>query len=77
LHGECIFGKLDDAVELFNEVRQKGLPLNVVTYTAIISGLSKEGRSEEAFKLYDEMTEAGLTPDDRVYTSLVSSLHKA
>uniref|UniRef100_A0A2P2NY29 Pentatricopeptide repeat-containing protein n=1 Tax=Rhizophora mucronata TaxID=61149 RepID=A0A2P2NY29_RHIMU len=77
IHGECSFGKLDEALRLFAKIRGKNLTtLSLATYAAMISGLSKEGRSEEAFKLYDEMIEAGFTPDDRVYTSLVGSLHK-
>ncbi|KAF4385209.1 hypothetical protein G4B88_026492 [Cannabis sativa] len=45
--------------------KKKKKKKNVVTYTAIISGLSKDGRRDEAFRLYDEMKQADLTPDDR------------
>ncbi|KAF4355586.1 hypothetical protein G4B88_026872 [Cannabis sativa] len=48
-----------------HEKKKKKKKKNVVTYTAIISGLSKDGRRDEAFRLYDEMKQADLTPDDR------------
>ncbi|PON45015.1 Pentatricopeptide repeat [Trema orientale] len=73
-----IVGKSDEALKLFNEMARRGLfKGGVVTYTAVISGLSKDGRTDEAYRLYDEMIKAGLTPDDRVYTWLVRSLHTA
>lgn len=68
---------MDRALELFNEMPQRELNRNVVTYTAMISGLSKYGRADEAFKLYDEMKAAGIEPDDRIYSSLTGSLHGA
>jgi pentatricopeptide repeat protein len=75
-HGHCVSGKLDVAQKLFEEMKQKGANKpNVVAYTALISGLAKEGRSEEAFELYDDMLGAGLTPDDSLYSALVGSLH--
>ncbi|KAK2999275.1 hypothetical protein RJ639_023470 [Escallonia herrerae] len=55
---------MDEALKLFNEMPERGVDRNLVTYTVMISGLSKKGRSDEAFKLYDEMREAGITPDD-------------
>ncbi|KRG90304.1 hypothetical protein GLYMA_20G081700v4, partial [Glycine max] len=67
---------VDEALKLFNEMLVKGIRGNVKTYTAIISGLSKEGRADEALKLYDEMMRMGLIPDDRVFEALVGSLHK-
>lgn len=48
----------------------KGLVPNVVTYTAVISGLSKEGRSGEALRLYNQMIEAGVIPDAAAYSAL-------
>ncbi|CAJ1968057.1 unnamed protein product [Sphenostylis stenocarpa] len=76
IHGECIVGKVDEALKLFNEMLVKGIRGSVKTYTTIICGLSNEGRADEAFKLYDEMLRMGLTPDDRVFAALVGSLHK-
>ena len=66
---------MGDARKLFDEMPQRGLARNVISYTAMIAGLSKEGRSEEAFRLYDEMKSEGISPDDTMYSSLVGSLH--
>ncbi|KAK4345732.1 hypothetical protein RND71_035908 [Anisodus tanguticus] len=42
VHRECISGKVDAALNLFNEMPIKGLVPDVVSYTTMISVLSKE-----------------------------------
>lgn len=68
---------MDEATRLFDEMGSKGLVQNVVSYTAMISGLSKAGKSNETFELYGEMKRKGYKIDKRVYTALVQSLHSA
>ncbi|KAF9598218.1 hypothetical protein IFM89_025919 [Coptis chinensis] len=52
---DCIVGEVDVALKLFSEMQEKGLVRNVITYTTMILGLSKEGRSDEAFQLNEDM----------------------
>jgi pentatricopeptide repeat protein len=66
---------VDEAMRLFSEMGLKGLDQNSVTYTVMISGLSKAGKSDEAFGLYDEMKRKGYTIDNKVYTALIGSMH--
>ena len=73
IHGHCVHGKLDVAVKLFEEMKDKVVGPTVVTCTALISGLSKEGRSDEVFRLYDEMLATGVAPDDSMYSSLMGT----
>ncbi|KAK9723976.1 hypothetical protein RND81_05G038500 [Saponaria officinalis] len=70
----CIITKCTPYINLYIKCTYQLSP-NVVTYTVMISGLCKEGRSDKAFKLYDQMIDAGFTADSKVYISLVGSLH--
>lgn len=44
----CKDRMVDDALQLFNEMTQKGVPVNVLTYSSLIHGLCNFGREKEA-----------------------------
>lgn len=56
--GYCKKMKIEDAVDLFREMRLKGL--NVVTYTSMLQGLLQGGRCFDARMLFDELRAAGI-----------------
>ena len=55
---------------------QRGLQPDVVTFTAMINGLCKEGKMEEANGLFELMNQGGLQPDVVTFTTLISGLFK-
>ncbi|KAL7594036.1 hypothetical protein Lser_V15G31649 [Lactuca serriola] len=52
-------GSIEEANKVFNSMNTK----NVITWTAIIKGYAKNGKSTESLKLYNEMIKNGTKPD--------------
>jgi pentatricopeptide repeat protein len=59
------------AMRLKWEMLDEGVALDEVTYTALLSGLSKAGQSVDAEGFLHEMVEAGLEPDNTTYTMVI------
>ena len=49
-----------------------GVPADVVSYTIVISGLSRNGRLGDAMRWLDRMVGAGVRPDAMCYNTLVA-----
>lgn len=49
-------GFLDQAVELFDEMRAQGIQPNVMSYTALIGACRVAGEPERGWVLFSEMT---------------------
>ncbi|KAL6970677.1 hypothetical protein U1Q18_030371 [Sarracenia purpurea var. burkii] len=67
LYSKC--GTLELATSVFNHMKNK----NVVTWTAMLVGLSQNGRAEDALKLFREMQEEKVTANIFTLVSLVHS----
>ncbi|KAK8968776.1 putative pentatricopeptide repeat-containing protein [Platanthera guangdongensis] len=67
MHARC--GNLSRAREIFNEMPDR----NIVSWTAIISGLGMHGHGESALKLFDEMLLQGFRPDGALMVSVLSA----
>ena len=48
IYGFCRVGILDDVVKIFNQIKEKELSPNVITYTTMIKVYYKEHRVDEA-----------------------------
>ncbi|KAF5459941.1 hypothetical protein F2P56_019847 [Juglans regia] len=44
---------------------------NIVSYNAVISGLSLHGLASQAFKMFEEVLEKGLVPDESTFSALL------
>ncbi|KAF2291770.1 hypothetical protein GH714_035538 [Hevea brasiliensis] len=62
--------KMDDALELFDRLCQKGYEPNQWTYDILVHGLFKHGRKDEARKWVDEMFRKGFDPTHCTYQLL-------
>ncbi|GJU90183.1 putative tetratricopeptide-like helical domain-containing protein [Tanacetum coccineum] len=71
-----LYRMVDDALRLFNEMTEKGIHANVITYTSLIHGLCNFGRESEAARMLIDMEEKGVPPDARTYTTLVNTFCK-
>ncbi|KAL9421942.1 hypothetical protein AB3S75_034253 [Citrus x aurantiifolia] len=58
-----LVGRVEEAYEMLMNVKNDGLKLDVYTYTAVMDGFCKVGRSNEAMELLNEAIERGVTPN--------------
>ncbi|KAI3901602.1 hypothetical protein MKW92_039954 [Papaver armeniacum] len=70
IHGRG--GKVDNAMELFGEMRETGVKLNVMGCTCLIQCLGRAKRVEELVKVFKYAVERGIQPDDRLCGCLLS-----
>ncbi|KAK9748929.1 hypothetical protein RND81_02G091000 [Saponaria officinalis] len=59
----CKFNSVEDAIKLFQEMKDCGLQPDVFTYTALISGCCRIGDVDTAMTLVDVMEAQGVLPD--------------
>ncbi|XP_073045069.1 uncharacterized protein [Primulina eburnea] len=80
IHHLCKFRRVDDALELFEKMRdgELGIEPDLVTFNTLINGLCKVGRQEEGLKLMERMMLEGKCPPDTItYNSLIDGFCKA
>ncbi|KAL2901465.1 hypothetical protein RDABS01_026547 [Bienertia sinuspersici] len=65
-------GKVDRAMELFEEMSDIGVELNVMGCTCLIQCLGKAKRIDELVRVFDVSIERGIKPDDRLCGCLLS-----
>lgn len=58
VNGYCANGRVDDALRLFRQMPSR----DVISWTCIISGLDRNGRSEQALVLFHDMVASGVRP---------------
>ncbi|KAL0406031.1 UNVERIFIED_CONTAM: hypothetical protein Slati_3917000 [Sesamum latifolium] len=72
IHGLCLKGKLDragravDGVHVLMAMEERGYRANEYGYSALISGLFREGKSEEALKFWGKMIDKGCKPNTMI-----------
>ncbi|KAG9451327.1 hypothetical protein H6P81_011292 [Aristolochia fimbriata] len=67
MYSKC--GCLDEAYRVFKETDTR----NVVTWSAMISGLAMNGHGKEAITAFKEMLEMGVMPDEQTFTAVLSA----
>ena len=60
-------------LQLCDEIRQQGLQLNVITYSAVVCACGKCRMPVRALQLFNEMQQQGLQPNAIPYTAVVSA----
>ncbi|KAH0859848.1 hypothetical protein HID58_088109 [Brassica napus] len=78
IEGCCKTGQIEEALELFDELRKssRGIILNIITYNSLINGLCQQGCLVEALRLFDSLEKIGLVPSHVSYGVLIDSLCK-
>ncbi|OAY64808.1 Pentatricopeptide repeat-containing protein, mitochondrial [Ananas comosus] len=69
-------GRLEAALHLFDEMKQKNRPAFTV-YSALVDSMGKAGRLDAAMGLYREMQSSGYKPSNAMNVSIVEALVKA
>ncbi|KAL3829770.1 hypothetical protein ACJIZ3_018572 [Penstemon smallii] len=87
IYGWCKVGRIEMGRRFFEEMLERGIEPNVVTYNVLLNGICRraslhpEGRFEsvirEAEKVFDEMRERGLEPDVTSYSILLHVYSRA
>ncbi|PKA66645.1 Pentatricopeptide repeat-containing protein [Apostasia shenzhenica] len=67
MYSRC--GSVDKAYKVFDEMSER----NVVTWSAMISGLAMNGYGREAIDAFIEMRRAGVIPDEQTFTGVLSA----
>ncbi|EOA25767.1 hypothetical protein CARUB_v10019129mg [Capsella rubella] len=67
MYSRC--GSMDKAYEVFNRMDER----NVVSWTAMISGLAINGFGKEAIEAFNEMLKFGISPEEQTFTGLLSA----
>lgn len=67
MYSKC--GSVEKAYEVFKEMPTK----DVVTWSAMISGLASNGYGRQAIEAFREMLRVGVTPDDQTFTGVLSA----
>lgn len=65
-------GKADNAMQLFEEMSQLGVELNVMGCTCLIQCLGRAKRIDDLVRVFKFSIESGVTPDDRLCGCLLS-----
>ncbi|CAA0812183.1 Pentatricopeptide repeat-containing protein [Striga hermonthica] len=56
-------GLVDQALKVFEDLRVRGMDLNVISWTSVIACCSQHGKDMEALNLFREMQSAGVRPN--------------
>lgn len=69
--------QVEKALELYDEMKRKGIPRNVHTFSALMNVCVKSGQFELALKVYNEMLKEGCVPNRVTYHTLIDAYGKA
>lgn len=67
MYSKC--GFVEKSLEIFHGLKEK----DATSWTAIICGLAKNGKSSIALKMFSEMKNAGIKPDDITFIGVLSA----
>ncbi|KAL0383534.1 UNVERIFIED_CONTAM: hypothetical protein Scaly_0640700 [Sesamum calycinum] len=76
IDGLCKSGMTQDALNLFDEMTERGILPSRITYTVIMSGLCKAKRTHDAHRLFNLMKSSGCRPDAATYNALLDGFCK-
>ncbi|CAI9109859.1 OLC1v1009779C1 [Oldenlandia corymbosa var. corymbosa] len=78
LNGWCnVVGDLREGKRIWEEMRKRGIPRDVFSYSSMLSCYSKVGKLQPLLKLFDQMKALDIAPDRKVYNAVIHALAKA
>ncbi|KAB1204282.1 hypothetical protein CJ030_MR8G020399 [Morella rubra] len=76
INGYCKVGRIDEALEIFDDFRRTSLS-SVACYNWIINGLCRRGMVDMATDVFFELSEKGLPLDANAHMMLIRAIFKA
>ncbi|XP_010549831.1 PREDICTED: pentatricopeptide repeat-containing protein At5g16860 [Tarenaya hassleriana] len=70
--GYSQIGRFDDAIRLFDKMREEKIEMDVVTWTSVISGFAQRDLGHEALGVFREMLSRGSEPNNVTLVSVLS-----
>merc|ERR1719158_2728924 len=70
-------GHLEKAIQVFQQMKAKGLHRNTILYATLIKGFAKSKDPQAARNLYNEMVQEGVPANVVVFNSLIDSCVRA
>ncbi|PPD67218.1 hypothetical protein GOBAR_DD35908 [Gossypium barbadense] len=74
--GLCWAGRLDEALEILENMLEKGMRPSVVAFNSVIAAYSRAGLEEDAYKVFKLMMKFSLTPSSSTCSSLLMGLSR-
>lgn len=75
INGYCLKGKLDEARNIFKKMKEKGLQPDIVTYNALIGGLSQKGFTRKTVdNILGVIKAQGLEPNTCTHNMIIEGL---
>lgn len=75
IDGYCKVGRIDEALEIFDEFRRKSIS-SVACYNCMINGLCKNGMLDVATEVFIELNQKGLILDVGICVTLIKAIAK-
>jgi pentatricopeptide repeat protein len=72
----CKDGNVQEALNIFSLMREKGTIPEIVIYTAVVEGYTKAHKADDAIKIFRKMQRNGIKPNAFSYTVLIQGLYK-
>ncbi|CDP21048.1 unnamed protein product [Coffea canephora] len=77
LNGWCnVVGDLREGMRIWREMKARGIPRDVFSYSSMMSCYSKFGNLKSLLKLFDQMKGLDIAPDRKVYNAVIHALSK-
>ena len=67
-------GMFDEAFEAFNMMRKANIPLNVISWSAMVSSYAQRGHGYDAINVFRQMQMSRLVPNEITMISLLSAI---
>lgn len=78
LNGWCnVVGDLREGTRIWKEMKSRGIPRDVFSFSSMMSCYSKYGKLQDVLKLFDRMKVMEIVPDRKVYNAVIHALAKA
>ncbi|GKC34183.1 putative tetratricopeptide-like helical domain-containing protein [Tanacetum coccineum] len=74
INGYCKNKKVNEALDVFRDIQNKGLIHDVFTYNSMMQGLFETKNPVAATQLFNEMLAKGLNPDIFTYGTLLNGM---
>jgi pentatricopeptide repeat protein len=70
-------GQIQEAIDLFKELRSQDMPISTATWNVMLLSLGQHGFGKPTIELFEEMRQAGAKPDDLTFMGILNACSHA